>query len=157
MSEQWIPQYEAWRHGGWYVMNTRYPSGAVGCVSRNYSDRKWRIVCDDNAGPGEPGDITFKTRDDAARAEHAVAEFRRESGLCASGLRLDLGRHTPRTPRQRKQALTGIARCDADWAAGLLTTSDDMTAQQRDPFWRAGYQIRWLEHAATLPKATVAA
>ena len=38
--------YSPWRHGGWYVDNIRYPSGAVGCVSRNYRDRKWRIVCD---------------------------------------------------------------------------------------------------------------
>ena len=99
MSEQWEPQYELWRHGGWYVTNVRYPSGACGCVSRNYSDRKWRIIAD-NSGPGEPGDITFKTRDDAARAEHAIAEQRRSTGLSASSLDLNLGRHTPRTPRQ---------------------------------------------------------
>ena len=38
--------YAPWRHGGWYVGNVRYPNGAVGCVSRNYPDRRWRIACD---------------------------------------------------------------------------------------------------------------
>lgn len=42
----WEPEFSPWRHGGWYVDNLQYPSGAVGCVSRNYPDRKWRIVCD---------------------------------------------------------------------------------------------------------------
>ena len=31
----WTPEYEKWRHGGWYVCNVRYPSGAIGCVSNN--------------------------------------------------------------------------------------------------------------------------
>jgi hypothetical protein len=70
----WNPAYTPWRHGGWYVSNLRYPSGAIGCVSNNYPDGKWRIVCDprrqDLAGPG---DITFPTRDAAARAEYALA------------------------------------------------------------------------------------
>jgi hypothetical protein len=64
----WEPQYTAWRHGGWYT-NVRLPDGAVGCVSRNYPDRKWRIVCD----PRE-GDHTYKTRDEAARAEKALVD-----------------------------------------------------------------------------------
>ena len=58
--------YQPWRHGGWYVSNVRYPSGAVGCVSRNYQDRKWRIVCDPRPEETRP---TFKSRDDAALAE----------------------------------------------------------------------------------------
>lgn len=62
--------YEPWRHGGWYVHNVRYPSGAVGCVSRNFDDRKWRIVCDPRPFDTAP---TFKNRDDAARAEWALA------------------------------------------------------------------------------------
>lgn len=66
--DDWTPQYEPWRHGGWYVTNVSYPNGAVGCVSRNYRDRKWRIVCE-NTGPGVPEDRTFPTRDAAARAE----------------------------------------------------------------------------------------
>ncbi len=66
---------------------------------------------------------------------------------------LNLGRHTPKTAKQRESALAGIAQCDADWTADELTTSDDMIKQQRDPYWRAGYQIRWIEHARTLPKA----
>ena len=43
----WEPVFSPWRHGGWYVDNLQYPSGAVGCVSRNYPDGKWRIVCDE--------------------------------------------------------------------------------------------------------------
>lgn len=68
MSEQ-IPaefHYSPWRHGGWYVSNVRYPSGAIGCVSRNYEDRKWRIVCDPRPFEKQP---TFKSRDEAAAAE----------------------------------------------------------------------------------------
>lgn len=60
-------EYGPWRHGGWYVENVRYPSGAVGCVSRNYTDRKWRIVCDNR-----PGDWTYRTRDEAAQAEREL-------------------------------------------------------------------------------------
>jgi hypothetical protein len=63
--------YSRWRHGGWYVDNVRYPSGAVGCVSRNYPDRKWRIVCHPLADrKGEP---TFGSRDEAARWEWLLA------------------------------------------------------------------------------------
>ncbi len=74
--------YSEWRHGGWYVDNVRYPSGAVGCVSRNYKDRKWRIVCDSREGsfPGGPNDHTYRTRDEAAAAERdliALAEYGR--------------------------------------------------------------------------------
>jgi hypothetical protein len=74
MSE-WVPEYDRWRHGGWYVTNVRYPSGAVGCVSRNYPDHKWRIVCDRRPGsfPGGPSDHTYPTRDAAARAERELA------------------------------------------------------------------------------------
>ena len=63
----WTPQYEKWRHGGWYITNVRYASGACGCVSRNYEDRKWRIVCGDE-------NQTFPSRDAAARAERQIAE-----------------------------------------------------------------------------------
>ena len=48
--------------------NVRYPSGAVGCVSNNYPDRKWRIVCG-------PHDLTFSTRGDAAKAERIFASL----------------------------------------------------------------------------------
>ena len=61
--------YERYRHGGWYVSNVRYPSGAVGCVSRNYPDRKWRIVCDPRPFNQRP---TFSTRDEAAEAERLL-------------------------------------------------------------------------------------
>lgn len=53
---------------GWYVGNVRYPNGAVGCVSRNYPDRRWRIACDERQG-----DYTYRTRDAAARAEQVLA------------------------------------------------------------------------------------
>jgi hypothetical protein len=69
----WTPTYEPWRHGGWYVTNVRYPSGAVGCVSRNYTDRKWRIVCEPGSYPGSPTDRTFPSRDAAAHAERELA------------------------------------------------------------------------------------
>jgi hypothetical protein len=62
--------YSPWRHGGWYVHNVRYPSGAIGCVSRNYDDGKWRIVCDPR--PNAHQLHTYRTRDEAARAELAL-------------------------------------------------------------------------------------
>lgn len=64
----WVPAYEPWRHGGWYVTNVRYPSGGCGCVSRNYPDGEWRIACDER-----PGDHTYPSRDAAARAERVLA------------------------------------------------------------------------------------
>jgi hypothetical protein len=60
--------YSRWRHGGWYVHNVRYPSGAIGCVSRNYEDRKWRVACSDQHH------ITYPSRDAAARAEWHIAQ-----------------------------------------------------------------------------------
>lgn len=62
-------EYSKWRHGGWYVSNIHYPSGACGCVSRNYDDRKWRIVCDERST-----DHTYPSRDAAARAELSLIE-----------------------------------------------------------------------------------
>lgn len=61
----WEPDYSPWRHGGWYT-NARYPSGACGCVSNNYDDKKWRIACGSYHG------LTFSTRRDAANAERAM-------------------------------------------------------------------------------------
>jgi hypothetical protein len=58
--------YSRWRHGSWYVHGVRHPNGGVGCVSRNYPDRKWRIVCDPRPFEQRP---TFKTREQAAVAE----------------------------------------------------------------------------------------
>jgi len=71
---EWKPIYSKWRHGGWYIHNLRYPSGACGCVSNNYPDKKWRIACDDRRVElGGKGDFTFKSRDAAARAEFDLA------------------------------------------------------------------------------------
>lgn len=61
--------YERWRHGGWYVTNIQYPSGAIGCVSRNYPDHKWRIACDPRPFDQQP---TFSDRDAAARGEREL-------------------------------------------------------------------------------------
>ena len=58
--------YSRWCHGGWYVHETIWPNGGCGCVSRNYPDRKWRIACDPRPFEQQP---TFRTRDQAARAE----------------------------------------------------------------------------------------
>lgn len=76
------PQYSPWRHGGWYVSNVIYPSGACGCVSRNYEDKKWRIACDPRPFEEQP---TFKTRDDAARAEFELAAHQWALVAAASG------------------------------------------------------------------------
>lgn len=70
----WKPEYAEWRHGGFYVSNVVYPSGAIGCVSRNYPDGRWRIVCHPD-GDSAP---TFASRDAAARAEMALATRERE-------------------------------------------------------------------------------
>jgi hypothetical protein len=70
----WTPSFSKWRHGGWYINNVQYPSGSLGCVSCNYPDKKWRIVCDSRRTDlGAPGDHTFRNRDAAARAEYALA------------------------------------------------------------------------------------
>ena len=70
--------YSPWRHGGWYT-NVRYPSGASGCVSNNYDDRKWRIACDPRPFEQQP---TFHSRHDAAMAEwHLVQSLRNKPVL----------------------------------------------------------------------------
>jgi len=61
-----IHSYSPWRNGGWYVHDVRYPSGAIGCVSCNYEDKKWRIVCGDH-------DKTYPSRKAAADAEMELA------------------------------------------------------------------------------------
>jgi len=66
-ADTWVPEFAPWRHGGWYVVNVRWPNGGCGCVSRNYPDRKWRIVCDTRSD-----DHVYATRSAAARAERAL-------------------------------------------------------------------------------------
>jgi len=74
--QAWSPTFSKWRHGGWYVTNVRYPTGALGCVSNNYADGQWRIVCDSRRnGLNEPGDFTFATRDAAAKAERELVRI----------------------------------------------------------------------------------
>jgi len=79
---EWTPSYSRWRHGGWYVGNVRYPSGACGCVSNNYEDKKWRIAC---SGTDE---VTFPSRDAAARAEYVLAKT-----LCEQKVYVVQGEH----------------------------------------------------------------
>lgn len=69
--EEWIPYFEKWRHGGWYVSNVHYASGAIGCVARDRRDGKWRIACDRRPNETAP---TFRSRDEAARAEREYAK-----------------------------------------------------------------------------------
>jgi hypothetical protein len=84
--KEFTPAYSPWRHGGWYVHNVQYPSGAIGCVSRNYPDKKWRIVCDDRRGDlGDEGDFTFPNRDAAARAEFEIAHAQCVTAAQAAG------------------------------------------------------------------------
>jgi hypothetical protein len=80
-------EYSPWRHGGWYVHNVRYPSGAIGCVSRNYPDKKWRVVCDPRGFEKQP---TFKTRDEAARAEWELVNARTKRVIAA--FTVDIGK-----------------------------------------------------------------
>jgi hypothetical protein len=80
-TESWQAIYSRWRHGGWYVHNVRYPSGACGCVSNNYPDRKWRIACDNRRRQlGHPGDYTYPSRDAAARAERDLVNELTKAG-----------------------------------------------------------------------------
>lgn len=66
----WTPTYSPWRHGGSYVDNIVYPSGAVGCIAsaRHTASKQFEIACP----PSWPGD-QFKTRDAAAYAEAQLA------------------------------------------------------------------------------------
>lgn len=71
-SEKWRPSYEPWRHGGSYVWNLRYPSGAVGCIAsaRHTISGKFEIACDPRRGTGvDEKELQYKTRDEAAYAE----------------------------------------------------------------------------------------
>jgi hypothetical protein len=78
-ASEWQPAFARWRHGGWYVTNIRHTGGAVGCVSNNYPDKKWRIVCDERRqNLGEDGDFTFPDRHSAARAEYELAKAKRD-------------------------------------------------------------------------------
>lgn len=74
--EEWTPSFSQWRHGGWYITNVRYPNGAIGCVSNNYADSKWRVVCDSRrVGLDVPGDFSFNTREEAAMAERELVRI----------------------------------------------------------------------------------
>lgn len=66
----WTPAYDYWRHGGSYVTNVVYPSGAVGCIAsaRHSRSGRFEIAC---APAGH--DETYRTRDAAARAEAEIA------------------------------------------------------------------------------------
>lgn len=70
-TSNWMPSFSRWRHGGWYVDNARYPDGAVGCVSNNYPDGKWRVVCDPRGFEHAP---VFGTRHQAAMAQYELVQ-----------------------------------------------------------------------------------
>lgn len=77
IDDTWAPMFSQWRHGGFYVNNVRYPSGSIGCVSNNFVDGQWRIVCDERRNNlNEPGDFTFQSREDAARAERDLVRIK---------------------------------------------------------------------------------
>ena len=85
MNPRSVFTYSRWRHGGWYVHEVCYSSGAIGCVSRNYTDGKWRIVCDPRPFDDRP---TFKTREEAATAEwHLAHEESLKKDVCARSSR----------------------------------------------------------------------
>jgi hypothetical protein len=114
----WAPAYEPWRQGGWYVTNVHWPNGAVGCVSRNYADGRWRIVCDPRPFAAAP---TFSTRDEAACAERDLIAQLRAVGSC--GCRYLVGE------------LDGLG-------APVVTPCREHTADQARAFVRAAVEAR---------------
>jgi hypothetical protein len=132
--------YSPWRHGGWYVDNVRYPSGAAGCVSRNYPDRKWRIACDDRPDAFER--FTYRTRDEAAAAERdliAVGVLGRKSE--SSGRKVTLERLAERheiSTAEANSAGSELAKYLADPATikrfVAVTRADDITIYAKAEF-----------------------
>jgi hypothetical protein len=120
--QAWAPSYSPWRDGGWYVGNVRYPSGAVGCVSRNYADKKWRIACDTRPGAFER--FTYRNRDDAAWAERSLAERQTASVRHLASALSDFGQYPPE--RNARDGWCYV--CDGQVSAGtgvFATGSDD--------------------------------
>lgn len=102
--DTWEPSYSPWRHGGWYVHNVQHMKGGCGCVSNNYPDKKWRIACDERRGNlGEPGDFTFRTRDEAAKAERALIREKLMVRMAAKGKPTSVS-YFPQTARRRPAA-----------------------------------------------------
>lgn len=82
--DAWEPVFSPWRHGGWIISNLQTSSGGSGCVSNNYPDSQWRIVCDSRRIKlNEPGDITFPTRLEAAKSERALVREQLNQRLAA--------------------------------------------------------------------------
>lgn len=65
LADTWKPEYERWRHGGWYVSNVHYPAGFVACTYKNVVG-DWVLVEDHTNTP-------FPSRDAAARAARVAA------------------------------------------------------------------------------------
>ncbi len=99
--------YSKWRHGGYYVHNVRYPNGAIGCVSNNYEDRKWRVVCDPAPFDQHP---TFSSRDDAAGAEVYLARMAHSLNALKLGLLLIERIEQNDTLDEHEQAFANAAR-----------------------------------------------
>lgn len=107
--------YDRWRHGGWYT-NVYYPSGACGCVSRNYDDKKWRIACDPRPFDQRP---TFPNRDAAALGEWELAQAMWANVRAAAGdlyQALQRAEHIlkrdPETAFEAKQAAKALAKAE---------------------------------------------
>jgi hypothetical protein len=73
LRDDWQPSYSSWRHGGWYVHGITYPNGGCGCVSNNYADKKWRIVCEGGKYATLEEFPSYPTREAAAFAERQIA------------------------------------------------------------------------------------
>ena len=116
--QDWKPRYSHRRHGGWYVTNVWHLSGAVGCVSNNYDDKKWRIVCGDFA-------VTYPSRDAAARAEREIALKETNAKAREIASRLRMVRPTNQDQRAELEAMTqedldeAIYEAKADEAAEI--------------------------------------
>ena len=71
-------QFSPWiNDSGWYVLDIRWPSGACGCVSRDYPDGAWRIACDPRPNAYR---FSYPTREAAAEAERKLAFMARMAG-----------------------------------------------------------------------------
>jgi hypothetical protein len=69
MNTYWKPEFEPWRQGTWLVKDVDFPDGTRACVSSDYPDGKWRIICDESFTP-------YPTRDAAARGARTLAHHK---------------------------------------------------------------------------------
>lgn len=120
-SADFHPTYSEWRHGGWYVNTIRYPGGAIGCVSRNYPDGKWRVVCGGHETP-------YPTRDEAAAAELKIAEA---AHVAAGGFAEMANRSHPEAP----EFISGLNQWKAGRGAIVTGWHENHEDAERE-YWR---------------------